>query len=416
VNFLRSLETALANLRSNKLRTALTMLGIIIGVSTVIIMVSIVEGARSSVVQEFQRMGSQLIIIVYQPERKEQQKQTRRLDGMTMDDVRAIRAECTLLEEISAEMSLGNSTLARFREREMDVSPVGIQPSYPRIRNFTVAQGRSVNEDDLREWRKVCLIGNEVRKQLFTENENPLGQEIDLGGVTLTIVGILEAKGRSMGGDRQDDKMVLLPITTLQKRYLGRDLVGVVFAQPRDPLRLQDAMDQVWQSLMRRHGNMPGFRVDSQENLLQTIGRVLNIFGAVLGSIAGMALLVGGIGIMNIMLVSVTERTREIGIRKAVGAKRKDILWQFLIESAVVSGLGGLVGIGVGAGVSWIIGTVSAQMITRGPTGGAGIAVHLPIWAMIGAFAFSAAIGIFFGIYPAMRAASLDPIDALRHE
>jgi putative ABC transport system permease protein len=416
VNFLRSLQTALANLRSNKLRTALTMLGIIIGVSTVIIMVSIVEGARYAVVREFERLGSHLIIIVYSPDRREQQKQTRRLDGITMDDVRAIREQCALLETVAAEMPLGNNTLARFRDREMEATPVGIQPAYPRIRNFHLARGRSVSEDDLREWRKVCVIGDEVRRQLFNASEDPLGQQLDLGGVTLTVVGLLEAKGRSAGGDRQDDKMVLMPITTLQKRYLGRDLVGVVFAQPRDPEQLQEAMDQVWHVLMRRHDNVPGFRVDSQASLLQTISRVLNIFGIVLGGIAGMALLVGGIGIMNIMLVSVTERTREIGIRKAVGAKRKDILWQFLIESATVSGLGGLAGIAVGAGVSRAIGHLSKQFMPSGPAGQPGLTIHLPVWAVLVAFAFSAFIGVFFGIYPAMRAARLDPIEALRHE
>ncbi|MFN3649074.1 MAG: ABC transporter permease [Armatimonadota bacterium] len=416
MNFLRAIQAALFNLRTNKLRTALTMLGIIIGVSTVIIMVSIVEGARYAIVQEFERLGSDLIIIVYDPDREEQRGEFRRLDSMTMDDVRAIEAECALLKNISAEMPLGDNALARYRDREMEVSPAGVQPDYLHIRNFTLARGRSLTQQDLDSWNKVCVLGDEIRKELF-RGEDPLGQELEVSGITLQVVGILEPKGKSgLGGGTQDDRRVLLPITTVHKRFLGSEAVGVVLAQPRDAGVLNAALDEVWECLMRRHDNTPGFRVDSQENLLQSIGRVLNMFGLVLGSIAGMALLVGGIGIMNIMLVSVTERTREIGIRKAVGAKRRDILSQFLVESATVSGVGGLLGIGIGAGAAWIVGAVTRRLMETGTAGQPGIAVHLPLWAVLGAFAFSAFIGVFFGIYPAMRAARLDPIEALRHE
>jgi putative ABC transport system permease protein len=228
---------------------------------------------------------------------------------------------------------------------------------------------------------------------------------------------VLKRKGGAVG--RDEDKTVLVPITTVQKRYVGREIVGMVYAQPKSSTMVVPAMDQVWQSLMRHHDNLPGFRVDSQESILASIGRILSIFGLVLGSIAGLALLVGGIGIMNIMLVSVTERTREIGIRKSVGAKRKDILMQFLIESGTLSGIGGLMGIALGAGTAYAIGAISAQFMKRGMSdspGDVGIPVHLPLWAMLGAFAFSAAIGIFFGIYPAYRASRLDPIQALRHE
>jgi len=166
---------------------------------------------------------------------------------------------------------------------------------------------------------------------------------------------------------------------------------------------------------MRRHSNAPGFQVDSLENIQNAIGRVLSIFGLVLGGIAGLALLVGGIGIMNIMLVSVTERTREIGLRKAVGARRRDILLQFLIESATVSGTGGLVGIGLGAGFAYVASMITRQVM-KGGIGGRGIPAHLPMWSILGAFLFSAGVGVFFGLYPAIRAARLDPIDALRHE
>jgi putative ABC transport system permease protein len=412
MNLFRSLQTALNNLRVNKLRSALTMLGVIIGVSAVILMVSIVEGARASVVREFERLGSSLIIVVYQPESQELRRNTRRLEGLTMDDVRAIQERCDLVARISAEMPTGELT-AHYRNLESKVNTNGVMPDYAVLRNITVTQGRFISEEDIQNWNKVCVIGSKVRQQLFPK-EDPLGKTIDIGGVNVIVVGVLAPKGRSGGEDA--DKVVLAPISTIQKRFIGREIVGVVFAQPKNAAVLKLAMDQIWECLMRRHDNAPGFRVDSQENILNAIGRILTIFGLILGGVAGLALLVGGIGIMNIMLVSVTERTREIGIRKAVGAKRKDILWQFLIESATVSGIGGLIGIGVGAGVAHLIGIITKQFITDGPGGEPGIPIHLPLWAVLGAFTFSAFVGVFFGIYPAMRAARLDPIQALRHE
>ena len=413
MNLLRSLQTALANLRANKLRSALTMLGVIIGVSGVIIMVSIVEGARAKIVSEFERLGSKLIIVVYQPDSQEMRKNTRRLEGMTMDDVRAIQNECDLIQSISAELPTGNEETAQYQDRESKVRPNGVMADYARLRNVSVAQGRFISDDDMTNWNKICVIGSKVKQELF-RNEDPIGKTITIQNVSIIVVGVLEPQGRSGGEDQ--DRMLLAPITTIQKRFIGREIVGMVWAQPREAAMVTPAMDQIWQCLMRRHDNAPGFRVDSQENILNAIGRVLTIFGLVLGSVAGLALLVGGIGVMNIMLVSVTERTREIGIRKAVGAKRKDILIQFLIEAATVTGVGGLIGIALGAGVAQGIGAVTKQVMKGGMNGDPGIPVHLPAWAVLGAFAFSAFVGVFFGIYPAIRAARLDPIQALRHE
>ena len=413
MNLFLSLQTALSNLRANKLRSALTMLGVIIGVSAVIVMVSIVEGARAKVVGEFERLGSKLILVMYAPDYREERKAGRRIDSLTMADVGAIQAECSLIQSISAETSAGGEETARYQDREAKVSPNGVQPAYSRLRNVTVRRGRFVSDEDMDGWNKVCVIGSKVREQLFAQ-EDPLGKEIEIRGVTLTVVGVLEPKGG--GGFENPDKVVLLPITTVQKRYLGQDAVNIIYVQPRDAAQVTPAMDQVWECLMRRHDNAPGFRVDSQENILNAVGRVMNIFGLVMGSIAGLSLLVGGIGIMNIMLVSVTERTREIGIRKAIGAKRRDILSQFLIEAATVSGIGGLMGIGLGAGAAYALGAISARVMKGGMGSDPGIPVHLPLWVILGAFLFSAFVGVFFGIYPAMRAARLHPIEALRHE
>jgi putative ABC transport system permease protein len=413
MNLLTSLDTALSNLRTNKMRSALTMLGVIIGVSAVIVMVSMVEGARSKVVSEFERLGSQLIIIVYNPTQKERDESPRRIDGMTMDDVRAIRQRCTLIKDLSAELPAPGDFVAKYQDHEISVNPNGVQPDFQRLRNVTLDQGRFLTDDDIDNWNKVCVIGSKVKNELFP-HEDPIGKDVDVQGVSITVVGTLRPKGRS--GQADEDKVMLIPITTVQKRFIGSEVVGVIWAQPTDASQVTAAMDQVWECLMRRYNNAPGFRVDSQENMLNAISRILNIFGMVLGGVAGLALLVGGIGIMNIMLVSVTERTREIGIRKAVGAKRRDILTQFLIESATVSGIGGLIGIGLGAAVSYGIGAITRRVMTSGPGGDPGIPIHLPIWAALGAFGFSAFIGVFFGIYPAMRAAKLDPIQALRYE
>jgi putative ABC transport system permease protein len=421
MNFWYAIRTALGNLRANKLRSFLTMLGVIIGVGAVIVMVAIVQGASERVTSEFRRLGSSLIIIFYQLDPKDRNKTTRRIDAMKMDDVKAILNECSLIKSLSAELPInqgpgsGSTFNAKYQDRELDVNPNGVQPAYERLRNAKVARGRFISEEDLNTWAKVCVIGEKVKKELF-KDEDPLGKDLTINGLSLTVVGIMAPKGRSLEGDA--DKNVFVPLTTVQKRYIGRELVGVIWAEPKDPTKINEAMDQVWQLLMRRYDNLPGFHVDSQENILASINKVLSIFGLVLGSIAGLALVVGGIGIMNIMLVSVTERTREIGIRKAVGAKRRDILLQFLIESATLSATGGIIGLLLGAGFAYTLGYLTQFVpgLEDPQTGAKGIAVYLSPLVSLLSFAFSAGVGIVFGVYPAFRASSLDPITALRHE
>jgi putative ABC transport system permease protein len=415
MNFWHCLNTALGNLRVNKLRSILTMLGVIIGVSSVIIPVGIVQGASSRVTEAFQRLGSNLIIIYYDLNKQEAKTTTRRIDGMTMDDVRAIRDRCDKIKGVSAELPVFQNMPVRYMGRESETSANGVQPAYGRLRNVEISEGRFITDDDVSSWAKVCVIGDTTRIDLF-KSADPLGKVINFNGQNLTVIGVLKRKGRTPEGDQ--DKMLLIPLTTVQKRMLGSEFVGVVWAEPKDPEKIDQAMEQVWQMLMKLHDNIPGFHVDSQENVLNSINRIIAIFGVVLGSIAGLSLLVGGIGIMNIMLVSVTERTREIGIRKAIGAKRRDILIQFLIESATISGVGGLIGIGLGAGVAYAIGFGSTFIpaLVDKQNGTSGLAIYLPPVVPIFAFAFSAFVGVAFGIWPAMRAARLDPIEALRHE
>jgi len=408
MNFWHSLMVALGNLRANKLRSFLTMLGVIIGVFSVIIMVAIVEGARENVVKEFRRLGSSLIFIAYDPGRRGRGETPGVIEGLTVRDLEAIRTRCPLVGNVSAEMPAGEHSLS-YGGEEYKANLTGVEPDYQWLRNVEVARGRFIAAEDMAEWRAVCVIGEKVRNRFF-EKSDPIGQMISVLGLNLNVVGVLKKKGRGMEGDQ--DRMIYVPLTTLQKRIMGSEQVGIIFAQAANPEQTAAAMDQIWQLLMRLHDNRPHFVVDSQEQILQTIGRVLNIFGVVMGCIGGLALLVGGIGIMNIMLVSVTERTREIGIRKAVGAKKRDILIQFLIESMTVSAVGGLIGIGMGWGFSRAVTIITKKVMP----GGEGINTFIPLWAVAMGFTFSAAVGMFFGIYPAYRAARLDPIEALRHE
>jgi len=400
--FFQSLRIALSCLAANKLRSILTMLGVLIGVASVIVMVSIIEGARAQVVKEFEQMGSRLVIIFFSPEERKKGEGRSHVEFLTIDDAAAIRRECSLVTDVSPEMPM-NDTEFEVAGETFKGSLIGGQPEFSRVHNVKTEAGRFFSQQDYDSYAKVCVIGSKVRDKLWPD-ENPIGQSLHARGVTFTVIGLAERRGRGMGSD--PDKEVYAPLTTLQKRITGNKIVWVMWAQVADAQDPEEAADQIWAVLMRRHGNQPDFTVDSQSRILEAIGKILAIFGAVLGGIGGLSLLVGGIGIMNIMLVSVTERTREIGLRKAVGAKRRHIMVQFLTESMTLSGLGGLLGVGVGAGLSWLVGVImKGDMRTA-----------VPLWAAALGFFFACGVGIFFGIYPAWRAARLDPIQALRHE
>jgi putative ABC transport system permease protein len=409
------LTIALNNLRANKLRSALTMLGIIIGVSAVIMMVAILQGMSARITDEFNKLGSNLILVLYDPSRKEKEKATHRIDGFTMNDVRDIQQHCDLIKTLSPELPMGSAVPAKYAGKSIDVSPNGVMPDYQRLRNVKVADGRFIADADADNWAKVCVIGDKVRRDLF-DNADPIGKNIEVSGLTLAIIGVAEPKGRTFEGD--EDTKIFVPLTTVQKRLLGKEQVGVIYAEPVSLDKMNEAKDQIWHLLMRHYADVPGVKVDSLDNMLNSINAVLAAFTIVLGSIAGLALLVGGIGIMNIMLVSVTERTREIGVRKAIGAKRKDILRQFLIESATLSGIGGLTGVILGTATAYLVGFITTFIpaLSNPNSDHKGMTMYVPPWVMIGSFVFSAGVGIFFGIYPAIRASALDPITALRHE
>jgi putative ABC transport system permease protein len=402
MGFLQSLRIALSCLAANKLRSILTMLGVIIGVGSLIVMVSIIEGARHEVVKEFEQMGSRLIIIFVSPDERKKGEGWSHVEFLTVQDAEAIREECPLVDAVSPELPMENTAFEAGGEK-ITGKLVGCEPESARLHNLKLQSGRFFSQQEYDDWNKVCVIGPDVKKRLWPDEEAE-GKTLRASGVTFTVIGVTQSKGRSMGED--PDKDVYAPLSTCQKRITGNEDVYVMWAETTAVERTEEAADQIWAVLMRRHDNQPDFTVDSQSRMLGAIFRILAIFGAVLGSVGGLALLVGGIGIMNIMLVSVTERTREIGLRKAVGAKRRHIMFQFLTEAATLSGIGGLLGIGLGAGLAWLVGVI---MKGNMPT-------HVPMYVAVIGFVFACGVGIFFGLYPAWRAARLDPIQALRHE
>ena len=400
-----AISVALAALWANKLRAMLTMLGVIIGVTSVISMVAIVQGIRQQFLDQFADNGANLIFASYQP--KVGSVSRGGFSGLTMDDAKAVKSRCSLVESVSPDVQ--TSVVAQVGAQRRSVTLSGVVESFGETQNLKLTGGRFLTASDVADWGKACVIGTKVKKNLFGD-ENALGRQITCstdGGaeVALTVVGVLDAKDSSPGGDFNNT--VYTPLPTVQKRFTGSDTINSFTARSKDVASVETAADQIWSVLKMRHPlSYKNFVVDTQTGLLGRIDTLLDGIQLVLGGVAGMALLTGGIGIMNIMLVSVTERTREIGIRKAVGATRSAILLQFVIEAMVVSGLGGLIGVSCGYGISSLIDHFAHNTL---PT-------YVPLWAAELGFGFAVAVGLFFGIYPAFRAAKLDPITALRYE
>lgn len=406
MNILESFRVALSSLFANKMRSLLTMLGVIIGVGSVITMISIVQGAQKKILDEVGSNGATLLFGSYSPKGESQRRTT--FSGLRMADIEAIQRRVGSIESISPEQS--QSVKSLYGSRTFSGQAKGIVPEYQDINNVAVAQGRFVELGDGESWAKVCVIGDNVRKELFPDTDG-LGRQIVIVQnevrLPLTVVGIMEHKERSGFGENSDDQ-IYLPLQTMQKRLAGNDIIGSFNAKAREGISPNDAADEVFAVLKSRHPeNAQDFVVDTLDSILKQINTFAVIFQIVLGGVCGLSLLVGGIGIMNIMLVSVTERTREIGIRKAIGAKQRDILIQFVTESMTVSGMGGLLGVGFGYGVAQLVGRIAGDKMPP---------PYVPLWAVALGFGFAVSVGMFFGIYPAYRAAKLDPIQALRYE
>jgi putative ABC transport system permease protein len=396
---------ALQALRRNKLRSILTALGIIIGVGAVIAMIGVGQGAKSQVEAQIASLGRN-VILVYAGSisRGGVHSGWGSVGTLTIPDTEAIRREISEVVGVSPEVRRGFQVAAGNRNWSTNV--IGGSADYFEIRQWQLNDGAPFTDTDVRSSTKVCVIGTTVASQLF-ENEDAIGQVIRISNVPFIVVGLLASKGLSVMGSDQDD-CIIMPYTSAMKRLMGGTTLRSVLISTEDAADLSSVQQQVTDLLRQRHriaeGKEDDFTVRTQEEIAQMATATSKVMSLLLAAIACVSLVVGGIGIMNIMLVSVTERTREIGIRMAVGARPRDILLQFLIEAITLSSLGGLIGIGIGLGASKLISALAdwPTLVSAAP--------------IIISFVFSAVIGIFFGFYPARKAAQLDPIEALRYE
>jgi putative ABC transport system permease protein len=406
MNFLESFRVAWMALKSNKMRALLTMLGIIIGVAAVIAMMALGQGASVAVSKSIQSMGNNLLS-VFPGQFRGPGASLGQARPLSLDDAAMITSSVSGVVAVAPEMN--RNAQVKHDEKTWNTHVVGTTPDYQGVRNFPLASGAFLGEADMAGKRKVCVIGETVRQNLFDEGEDPLGQTIKINRVNFTVIGLLGKKG-SAGFSDQDDQ-IILPINTAIARLFGGSRnrgLSTISVQAASEGVMPGVQDQIASLLRREHKLGPqdedDFSVRSQTEILKAMQSTTQTFTFLLAGIAMVSLLVGGIGIMNIMLVSVTERTREIGVRKAVGARPSDILGQFLIESLVLSLVGGVIGI--------LLGVVGAQLLSQL----AGWNTLILPGSILLAFLFSSGVGVFFGYYPARRAAGMDPIVALRWE
>jgi putative ABC transport system permease protein len=413
MNLWQNVRLALSGLAVNKLRSFLTMLGIIIGVAAVITLLSVGRGVERFVAAEFEGLGHNLLFVLPGQVRFDQGPRRPGGGGLTSADVAALSDPLRVPDVVSVAPEYGRSAVVTRGRYEARTQIAGTTPEFTAVRNFHPIAGDFFADQDVTGATRVAVLGQTVYQKLFPDGEPPMGATIRINDVNFRVIGLMEGKGGS--GFNDQDNVVLVPITTAQRRlFAGRRADGswridVIYAQVLSEDRQAAAISQIQMTLRETHNitfrDEDDFTVLSQSELLNAFGQITGILTLFLGVIAGISLLVGGIGIMNIMLVSVTERTREIGLRKAVGAKRRDILWQFLVEAVILALLGGLIGLLVGAAGTQVISALSNSLQPSLAWDSVALAV-----------AFSAAVGLFFGIYPARRAAALNPIDALRYE
>jgi putative ABC transport system permease protein len=413
MDLLTTMRIALRALGKNRMRAGLTVLGVVIGIAAVTTMVSIGQSASQLVQDQFQALGTNVIVVFPGSQQRGGVRQAP-VNTLTAADSDAIRNECSAV--VASSPLVGGQGQIIYGNMNWNPKELfGVGPDYLTVRNWQLRSGVFFTDRDVTSADKVCVIGATLVAKLF-QTTSPLGQQVRIKNIPFRIIGVLEAKGANIVGDDQDD-IVLMPYTTVRKRLQGSnfDDVNAILVSASSPAMMPEAQLQVQQLLAERHrilpGSTPDFQVQNTTEIAAVLGIITGVMTALLASIAGISLLVGGVGIMNIMLVSVTERTREIGIRMAVGARSRDILRQFLIEAVILSSFGGVVGILLGVAASTGI-TLVINSVTSGTPWP--IVVSLPAAAV--ALAFAAAVGIFFGYYPARRASRLDPIDALRYE
>ena len=406
MNWTNLFKIALKAIANNKTRAFLTMLGIIIGVAAVITMIAIGQGAKQSIQKEISSMGSNIIMIHPGGDRRGGVRLSAdEMQTLKIEDYQTLRNECIYVSALSPNVSAAGQLISGNNNYPASVSGVGTE--YLAIRQLNIADGEMFSEHDEKTSAKVCVIGKTIVDNLFPDGRNPIGETIRINQVPLRVVGVLESKGyNSMGMDQ--DEIVLAPYTTVMKRLLAVTYLQGIFASAISEDMTTYATEEIGEILRRQHrlkSDEPNdFMIRSQQELSEMMDKTTNILTTLLACIAGISLLVGGIGIMNIMYVSVTERTREIGLRMSVGARGIDILIQFLIEAILISITGGIIGIILG-------GTICSAVNYM-----ANWPVSIQSWSVVLSFVVCTVTGVFFGWYPAKKAAALDPIDALRYE
>lgn len=406
MNLTNLFKIALRALNANKFRGFLTMLGIIIGVASVITMLAIGQGSKQSIRNQISQMGSNMLMIHPGSMRMGGVRQdASTMQSLKMEDYEAIKEKNPYISHISPSVS--SSGQAVYGSNNTPTSLYGVNNDYLEIRKYNVERGDKFDDSDIKTFAKVCLVGKTVVDNLFTNGEDPLGKYIRFGSTPFKIIGILESKGYNSMGQDQDD-MILAPYTTVQKRILAINYLQGIFASAVSEEQSEEAVNLVEEIIRFNHkikeGDEDDFEVRSQEELSSMLTSTTDLMTVLLSCIAGISLLVGGIGIMNIMYVSVTERTREIGLRMSIGAKGSDILMQFLIEAILLSFMGGIIGVIFG-----ILCSVGVKVFANWP-------ILIQPWSVFLSFAVCSLTGVFFGWYPAKKAAALDPIEAIRYE
>jgi putative ABC transport system permease protein len=406
MNVLNVLKVASRSLGRNKLRSILTMLGIIIGVAAVIAMLAIGQGARYAVESQIASLGTNMLIVFpFASSQGGVRFEAGTSIRLTDDDAIAIRDQCPAVLYVSPIVRSSEQIIAGSLNWRTQIQ--GAMPDYLTIRDWPLESGSAFSDSDVRGATKVCILGQTIVKNLFGENVDPIGQTIRIRKQPFKVIGVLVAKGQDAGGHDQDD-FIVAPFSTVQKKILGITWANTIYVSATSQAAIYDAQYQITDLLRSRHRLLPwednDFTVRNQTDIASTAEATSKTLTVLLAAIASVSLIVGGIGIMNIMLVSVTERTREIGIRMSIGARSKDILFQFLIEATVLSLFGGLLGVALGVVSSYIISSTAGWPVLV-----SGFSVGL-------SSLFAAAIGVFFGFYPARKASLLNPIDALRYE
>lgn len=406
MNFGNLFRIALKALNNNKFRGFLTMLGIIIGVGSVITMLAIGQGSKKSIQAEISEMGSNMIMISPGGDRRGGVRLSADdMQTLKVKDFEDIVEKCSYVSLASPTVNASGQCV--YGSNNTPTSVYGVNLDYLEIRNYKVEDGDTFSEQDIKTAAKVCLIGKTVVENLFTNGENPVGKVIRFGSIPLKIVGVLESKGNNSMGMDQDD-LLIAPYTTVMKRIQAVTYLQGITCSALSEDYTDQAIDQITKVLRENHklkdGDSDNFEIRSQQELASMMTSTSDLMSTLLAAVAAISLIVGGIGIMNIMYVSVTERTKEIGLRMSIGARGRDILAQFLIEATLLSVMGGLIGVIVGVVASFVVKAVLAYPI------------YIQPWSIILSFAVCTFIGIFFGWYPARKASNLDPIEALRYE